>query len=117
MDKETLTLLAQASARAAAGEMASQLRAELRTQFSEAKDEIKQDLKDTLKTDLVAYFGTMPPSEHIVQHNRVGRFFDAVDSSTRKFWGNAFQAIIVIAVVGILIFAIGPKAIGLLFAK
>lgn len=82
------------------------VKAEMRLEMEQMKGDINRDIRDTLESLLKPHLGDMTAHEHLVQHERMERILDIIDSVVRRFWVKMLNTSLVASAIGVVMYAI-----------
>ena len=91
MDAETVKLIAESAGRGAAEQIRNQVREDA-VRFEDA-------MLARITSEFATRFGSMDPSQHVIQHDRLDRFIKFADKVSDRLWGKVIFGIVIVGLI------------------
>jgi hypothetical protein len=100
-DMETTHQIATAAATAAASAVAGRIRTEMQDSLAHFESNIAAHIE----SQFTKHFGSMDPTQHIIQHNRLETYLKRIDDMQSGFWKGIAGTVAKYVVIGIFLAA------------
>lgn len=90
LDVKVMKQIAESAAEAAVRKVT----AELRKEFKADMETLRREIVAAVREENRAYHGDLTPSQHAIQHDRINKFLEWMESMNKNFWGQIIAGLV-----------------------